>query len=69
MQRSMHLRIVPIPPGLTPHFYGLYLLFDQRWGVCVQAIRFARVCVEEAMKHAFKRKTFGKLLIEHPVIR
>jgi len=25
--------------------------------------------VEEAMKHAFKRKTFGKKLIEHPVIR
>jgi len=35
----------------------------------VQAIRFARVCVEEAMKYASKRKTFGKLLIEHPVIR
>ena len=38
----------------------------ERWGICVQAIRFARVCVEEAMKHSFKRKTFGKKLIEHP---
>ncbi len=38
-------------------------------GIAVQAIRFARVCVEEAMKHAFKRSTFGKKLIEHPVIR
>ena len=35
----------------------------------MQAIRFSRVLVEEAMKHAFKRKTFGKKLIEHPVIR
>jgi alkylation response protein AidB-like acyl-CoA dehydrogenase len=35
----------------------------------VQAIRFARVCVEEAMRYSFKRKTFGKALIEHPVIR
>jgi len=32
--------------------------------VCVQAIRFARVCVEEAMRYSFKRKTFGKALIE-----
>jgi alkylation response protein AidB-like acyl-CoA dehydrogenase len=41
----------------------------QRWGMSVQSIRFARVCVEESMKHAFRRKTFGKKLIEHPVIR
>jgi len=27
------------------------------------------VCYEEAVKYALKRKTFGKLLIEHPVIR
>jgi len=41
----------------------------ERFGVCCQATRFARVCLEEAMKHAFKRETFGKKLIEHPVIR
>lgn len=29
----------------------------------------ARVCVEESMKFAHKRKTFGKRLIDHPVIR
>ena len=46
-----------------------YNFNHERWGVCVQAIRFARVCVEESMKHAFRRKTFGKKLIEHPVIR
>ena len=41
----------------------------ERWSICVQACRFARVCLEEAMRYSFKRKTFGKLLIEHPVIR
>jgi alkylation response protein AidB-like acyl-CoA dehydrogenase len=29
----------------------------------------ARVCLEEAMKYSFKRKTFGQRLIDHPVIR
>ena len=38
-------------------------------GICVQATRLARVCLEESMKYAFKRETFGKPLIEHPVIR
>jgi len=33
------------------------------------ASRFSRVCLEEATKYALKRKTFGKRLIEHPVIR
>jgi alkylation response protein AidB-like acyl-CoA dehydrogenase len=27
------------------------------------------VCLEEAFKYALKRKTFGKVLMEHPVIR
>lgn len=41
----------------------------ERFGICVQAARFSRVCLEEAMRYAFKRETFGKPLIEHPVIR
>jgi len=41
----------------------------ERWGTAVQAIRFARVCLEESMKYAHKRETFGKKLIDHPVIR
>ena len=47
----------------------MYNFNHERWGICVQASRFARVCLEEAMRYAFKRRTFGKLLIEHPVIR
>jgi len=41
----------------------------ERWGIAVQASRFARVCLEEAIKHAHRRKTFGVRLIDHPVIR
>jgi alkylation response protein AidB-like acyl-CoA dehydrogenase len=41
----------------------------ERWAIVVQATRSARVCFEEAFKYAHKRKTFGKLLVEHPVIR
>ncbi len=39
----------------------------ERWGLGVQALRFARVCLEEAMVHAQRRETFGKKLMEHPV--
>merc|ERR1712050_196536 len=31
--------------------------------------RFSRVCMEEALKFANKRKTFGKTLVQHDVIR
>jgi alkylation response protein AidB-like acyl-CoA dehydrogenase len=34
-----------------------------------QALRFARVCLEESFLYAHSRKTFGKRLIDHPVIR
>ena len=27
------------------------------------------MCLEESFKYALKRKTFGKVLMEHPVIR
>jgi alkylation response protein AidB-like acyl-CoA dehydrogenase len=41
----------------------------ERIGIIIQCLRFSRVCYEEAMKYAHKRRTFGKKLIEHPVIR
>jgi alkylation response protein AidB-like acyl-CoA dehydrogenase len=41
----------------------------ERWGIVVQATRFARICYEEAFKYAHKRKAFGKRLIDQPVIR
>ena len=41
----------------------------ERIGIIIQCLRFSRVCFEESVKYASKRKTFGKKLIEHPVIR
>jgi alkylation response protein AidB-like acyl-CoA dehydrogenase len=38
-------------------------------GIAIQALRFSRVCYEDSVKYAHKRKTFGKRLIDHPVIR
>lgn len=41
----------------------------ERLGIIYQSNRLSRVCYEEAVKHAHKRKTFGKRLIDHDVIR
>jgi len=37
--------------------------------ICAQAIGSARCCYEEAYKHALRRRTFGKRLIDHQVIK
>jgi len=49
--------------------YIMHNFNHERWSLIIQALRFARVCYEEAFKYAHKRKTFGKRLIDHPVIR
>lgn len=49
--------------------YIMYNFNHERWGIIVQANRFARVCLEEAIKFASRRRAFGKCLIEQPVIR
>ncbi|KAK5140470.1 hypothetical protein LTR04_002984 [Oleoguttula sp. CCFEE 6159] len=41
----------------------------ERIGIIIQCLRFSRVCYEESIKYAHKRRTFNKALIEHPVIR
>lgn len=41
----------------------------ERIGIVIQCLRFSRVCYEECVKYAHKRKTFGQNLIKHPVIR
>ena len=64
---------VPVENLLGREGDGLKLIMHnfnhERWGFVVQANRFARVCYEEAFKYAHRRRTFGKKLIEHPVIR
>jgi len=47
----------------------MYNFNHERWGFVVQANRFARVCLEDAVQYASRRRTFGKTLMEHPVIR
>jgi alkylation response protein AidB-like acyl-CoA dehydrogenase len=49
--------------------YIMYNFNQERLGIAVQALRFSRVCYEDSMKYAHKRKTFGKRLVDHPVIR
>lgn len=41
----------------------------ERFGICAMTNRFSRVCFEDSLKFAVKRKTFGKQLIQHDVIR
>jgi alkylation response protein AidB-like acyl-CoA dehydrogenase len=41
----------------------------ERIGIIIQCLRFSRVCYEESMKYAHKRRTFGQKLIAHAVIR
>lgn len=41
----------------------------ERIGIIIQCLRFSRVCFEECVKYGNKRRTFGKKLIDHPVIR
>jgi alkylation response protein AidB-like acyl-CoA dehydrogenase len=47
----------------------MYNFNHERWHMAVQASRLARTCVEESLRHARIRKTFGKYLIEHQVIQ
>jgi len=49
--------------------YIMYNFNHERWGFVAQSIRFARVCYEESFKYAMQRKTFGKKLLEHQMIR
>lgn len=49
--------------------YVMYNFNHERWGIIVQCLRFARVCYEESFRYAHKRRTFGKPLIENPIIR
>jgi len=47
----------------------MYNFNHERWTLCVQACRLARVVYEEAFKYAMKRKTFGAKLVDHQVLR
>eukprot|EP01084_Bolivina_argentea_P234838 395335_1 len=51
-------------------FIPLMLNFNlERFGIACGAVSYSMVCVSEAIKWAQERKTFGKKLIKHQVIR
>eukprot|EP00929_Paragymnodinium_shiwhaense_P082624 TRINITY_DN43646_c0_g1_i1.p1 TRINITY_DN43646_c0_g1~~TRINITY_DN43646_c0_g1_i1.p1 ORF type:complete len:409 (-),score=82.91 TRINITY_DN43646_c0_g1_i1:278-1504(-) len=51
-------------------FLPIMLNFNsERFGICVMANRMSRCCLEDAIRYARVRKTFGKPLIKHQVIR
>ncbi|KAH8923526.1 acyl-CoA dehydrogenase NM domain-like protein [Atractiella rhizophila] len=64
---------VPVENLIGKENKGFQLIMSnfntERMGIAIQANRFARVCLEESIKYASKRKTFGVLLRDHPVIR
>ncbi|KAI8087737.1 acyl-CoA dehydrogenase/oxidase [Gilbertella persicaria] len=49
--------------------YIMHNFNHERLGIVMQANRLSRVCIEEALKYALKRKTFGQRLVDHAVIR
>jgi alkylation response protein AidB-like acyl-CoA dehydrogenase len=51
-------------------FRAIMLNFnDERLHMAASSTAFARVCLEEAAAYARERKTFGKTLSQHQVIR
>ena len=56
--------------GENQGFMGIMLNFNgERLGMASGACAYARVCLEEAVKWARERTTFGKRLADHQVIR
>eukprot|EP00425_Heterocapsa_triquetra_P006358 CAMPEP_0195155872 /NCGR_PEP_ID=MMETSP0448-20130528/184378_1 /TAXON_ID=66468 /ORGANISM="Heterocapsa triquestra, Strain CCMP 448" /LENGTH=588 /DNA_ID=CAMNT_0040194661 /DNA_START=82 /DNA_END=1851 /DNA_ORIENTATION=+ len=64
---------VPVTNLLGKEGKGFQLIMNnfnhERFGICAMTNRFSRVCMEDSLKFASKRKTFGKALIQHDVIR
>jgi alkylation response protein AidB-like acyl-CoA dehydrogenase len=49
--------------------YIMHNFNHERFYVSVMGARMSRICLEESIKYALKRHTFGKPLAEHAVIR
>jgi alkylation response protein AidB-like acyl-CoA dehydrogenase len=39
----------------------MYNFNHERFYICTMCVRLSRVCMEESIKYALKRKTFGKV--------
>ncbi|KAJ3353912.1 hypothetical protein HDU83_006117 [Entophlyctis luteolus] len=64
---------VPVENLIGKENYGFgYIMKNfnhERLSGAVGVVRMARVCYEDAFTYAHRRKTFGKTLFQHPVIR
>eukprot|EP01064_Diplonema_japonicum_P009449 TRINITY_DN1693_c0_g3_i5.p1 TRINITY_DN1693_c0_g3~~TRINITY_DN1693_c0_g3_i5.p1 ORF type:complete len:415 (+),score=139.69 TRINITY_DN1693_c0_g3_i5:57-1301(+) len=49
--------------------YLMYNFNHERFVIAASAARSARMCYEEAFKYSMERKTFGKRLIDHQLVR
>lgn len=55
---------------LNKGFKALLTNFNyERWTICVSSLRSARTCYADALHYANKRKTFGKKLIDHAILK
>jgi len=64
---------VPVSARLGPEGQGFKAIMrnfnNERLSIAIQSNRMARCCIEDALAYAKIRKTFGKPLVEHQVIR
>eukprot|EP01090_Pellita_catalonica_P007709 TRINITY_DN18300_c0_g1_i1.p1 TRINITY_DN18300_c0_g1~~TRINITY_DN18300_c0_g1_i1.p1 ORF type:complete len:387 (-),score=69.12 TRINITY_DN18300_c0_g1_i1:17-1177(-) len=64
---------VPTNYLIGPENMGFMLIMlnfnHERFLIAANSCRWARMCYEEAFKYAMQRKTFGKRLIDHQIIR
>jgi alkylation response protein AidB-like acyl-CoA dehydrogenase len=49
--------------------YIMYNFNHERITIAIIAIRLCRICLEDVVEHAKRRKAFGKPLIDQPVVR
>ena len=72
---TLHFDAVEVPEAnlIGPENGGFAAIManfnGERLGMAAQAAAYARVCVEEAVAWARERRTFGKRLADHQVIR
>jgi alkylation response protein AidB-like acyl-CoA dehydrogenase len=64
---------VPVENLIHKENHGFEVIMSnfnaERKSIATSAIRLSRVCAEDAWSHACVRETFGKRLIENPIIR